>query len=164
MAELYRQRGGAQDRSSQADVDSLVGMRDCFLCHASEDKGVARPLAQTLRNRGYEVWFDEFELGLGDSLRRKIDQGLSNARFGVVILSRVFFEKEWPQRELDGLAARETASGEKLILPVWHEVDASYLASKSPPLADRVGVKSKPLADAVDAIAVQLDRRRAASR
>jgi hypothetical protein len=49
---------------------------DVFVSHASEDKDdVVRPLAQALQARGLEVWYDEFELRVGDSLRRKIDQG-----------------------------------------------------------------------------------------
>src|SRR3546814_11969636 len=81
---------------------------DVFICHASEDKDlVARPLAELLRGHGVTVWYDEFSLTVGDSLRRKIDRGLSDSRFGVVLLSPDFFRKEWPQAELDGLVARE---------------------------------------------------------
>ena len=92
--------------------------------------------------RGVSVWFDEATLELGDSLRRKIDDGLSRCRFGVVILSPRFLAKEWPQRELDGLVARETTSGEKAILPVWHDLDAVTLAKYSPTLADRLAARS----------------------
>jgi len=78
-----------------------------FICHASEDKEeVARPLAQELRSRDFRVWIDEAEILIGDSLRRKIDEGLASSRFGIVILSPSFFAKEWPQLELDGLAQR----------------------------------------------------------
>jgi len=70
--------------------------RDVFICHASEDKdAIARPLAEALRERGHVVWFDEFELEIGDSLRQEIDRGLARSRFGVVILSPSFFEKKW---------------------------------------------------------------------
>ncbi len=116
---------------------------DIFISHASEDKAeVARPLAAILAARGYSVWIDEAEITLGDSLRRKIDFGLSRCRFGVVILSPAFFAKQWPQIELNGLVARETASGEKAILPVWHGVDQAYVVGVSPPLADRLGVST----------------------
>jgi TIR domain len=153
MADLFRARRAGDEAPDLADGSTGPGRRrDCFICHASEDKSVAQRLAETLRASGYGVWFDEYELTLGDSLRRKIDSGLAESRFGVVILSRRFFEKEWPQRELDGLAARETASGKKLILPVWHGVDAAYLAEKSPTLADRLGVPSEPVEGAVAAI------------
>ncbi len=118
-------------------------MRDVFICHASEDKdAVARPIAEALTQRGFSVWYDEYELKLGDKLRRSIDGGLSNSRYGVVVLSSAFFSKEWPQLELDGLAARES-EGEKVILPIWHGVDQVYVARYSPTLADRVAVTTR---------------------
>jgi hypothetical protein len=116
---------------------------DLFLSHASEDKdAIARPLYDALTKAGVSVWFDEAELTLGDSLRRKIDQGLAECRYGIVILSTSFFAKEWPQKELDGLVARETASGEKAILPIWHNLEQPDVARYSPTLADRVAGRS----------------------
>jgi len=82
--------------------------RDVFISHASEDKdAVARPLAEALIGGGASVWFDEYELRLGDRLRAKIEDGLRRSRFGAVILSHSFFAKRWPQLELDGLFALE---------------------------------------------------------
>src|SRR5205823_8787479 len=50
---------------------------DVFVCHASEDKeGFVRPLAKMLHESGLTVWYDEFTLKIGDSLRRRIDEGL----------------------------------------------------------------------------------------
>jgi len=117
---------------------------DIFLSHASEDKvAIARPLDKALRRAGVTVWFDEGTLTIGDSLRRKIDEGLAHSRFGIVILSPSFFAKDWPQRELDGLVARENASGEKAILPIWHKVTKVQVAKFSPTLADRLAGNSK---------------------
>lgn len=117
---------------------------DIFISHASEDKNkIARPLYELLVKKGVSVWFDEAVLRLGDSLRRKIDEGLRKCRYGVVILSPSFLSKEWPQRELDGLVARETASGKKAILPIWHEIDRATLLQYSPTLADKVAGDSK---------------------
>lgn len=116
---------------------------DVFISHASEDKrDVARPLAVALTQRGFKVWFDEYTLKLGDSLRREIDRGLGACRYGVVVLSPHFFAKEWPQRELDALAAREVSEKGKVILPVWHNVDHRFVALKSPTLADKIGVST----------------------
>jgi len=115
---------------------------DCFICHASEDKeSFVRNLAKKLDNVGYNVWYDEFTLTLGDSLRRKIDHGLANSRFGVVVLSKYFFEKKWPQDELDGLVAREKL-GKKVILPIWHGVTKEDVEKFSPILAGRVAVST----------------------
>jgi Lon protease-like protein len=127
---------------------------DVFISHAREDKeAVARPLALELRSRGLNVWFDEFTLSLGDSLRRSIDRGLAECRFGVVVLSPCFFAKEWPMRELDGLTSREN-EGRKVILPVWHGIEHPEVAKFSPTLADRLAVTTDrgitALADAIE--------------
>ena len=115
---------------------------DVFISHASEDKlDVALPLFSHLTNLGLRVWIDEFELTLGDSLRRKIDQGLAKSKFGVVILSPAFFEKEWPNKELDGLVAREDGT-DKVILPIWHNVGAGEIVWYSPMLADKLAVST----------------------
>lgn len=115
---------------------------DVFICHASEDKvSFVRSLATALHDKGLQVWYDEFSLTVGDSLRRSIDHGLSQSRFGIVILSRSFFAKEWPQKELDGLTAREI-NGVKVILPVWHSISRDDVLTYSPVLADRVSLQT----------------------
>jgi hypothetical protein len=132
---------------------------DVFICHATEDKEFVRPLAHALKLRGFEVWYDEFVLHVGDSLRREIDKGLESCRFGVVVLSTAFFAKEWPQRELDGLTQRETSAGRTVILPVWHEIDAKEIMKYSAVLADRFAVRTSAGVDAVaDRIAEVLHR------
>lgn len=115
---------------------------DFFIAHASEDKqAIARPLAAALAQCGFRVWLDELQLRIGDSLRRKIDEGLANSRYGVVILSPHFFAKEWPQRELDALVSREEVQVDT-ILPVWHGVSKVDVARFSPILASRLSVSS----------------------
>lgn len=121
---------------------------DVFISHASEDKPVVRALCSELAGRGLRVWLDEGELEIGDSLRQKIDQGLSGSRFGVVVLSQAFFRKSWPQAELDGLTARESG-GEKVILPVWHGVSQRDVAHFSPLLSGRLAVRTEDGLDAV---------------
>jgi len=111
---------------------------DVFISHASEDKdAVVRPLATTLQDGGLRVWYDEFELKIGDSLRRKIDKGLANSRFGVVVISRTFFSKGWTNYELDGLVTR-AVSGEQVLLPIWHEITKQEVIKFSPSLADKL--------------------------
>lgn len=122
---------------------------DVFICHASEDKeDFVRPLAEGLQAHGLKIWYDDFTLTVGDSLRRSIDRGLAHSKFGVVVISPNFMRKEWPQRELDGLVARELASG-KVILPVWHQITVDQVRKYSPVLADRVAVSSSAGLDKV---------------
>ncbi|HEY8543525.1 MAG TPA: toll/interleukin-1 receptor domain-containing protein, partial [Acidimicrobiales bacterium] len=125
-------------------VTTPAARRDFFICHAHEDKAaVARPLQQLLEARGHSVWLDETELTVGDSLRRCIDHGLANCRFGIVVLSPAFFAKEWPQYELDGLMERQTSEGVKVVLPVWHGVDHAAVATRSPSLANLVAATTE---------------------
>jgi predicted RNA-binding Zn-ribbon protein involved in translation (DUF1610 family) len=127
---------------------------DVFISHASEDKDdFVRPLAEALRSLGVSVWYDEFSLRLGDSLRESIDKGIAHSRRGVVMLSRAFFAKRWPQEELNGLWAREVEEG-SIILPVWLDVTKADVTAVSPMLANRVAVKTVGL-DAED-VALQL--------
>ena len=113
---------------------------DVFISHATEDKdAVARPLATCLVSHGLRVWYDEFELRIGDNVRRKIDHGLARSRFGVIVISPSFFAKNWPQYELDGLVTREmTGEREQMILPLWHQITKQEVIDHSPSLADKV--------------------------
>ncbi|MDP9388003.1 MAG: DUF1883 domain-containing protein [Actinomycetota bacterium] len=118
---------------------------DVFISHASEDKdAVVRPLAAALSARGLSVWFDEFELRIGDSLRRKIDVGIARSRFGIVVLSPQFFAKSWPQYELDGLVTMAN-SGRQVLLPLWHGVSRDDVIAQSPSLADKVALHTADL-------------------
>lgn len=118
-------------------------MPSVFICHASEDKdAIARPLATALLEEHVEVWFDEYSMRVGDSLREAIDRGLAHSDFGIVIVSPAFFAKRWPQRELNGLIAREMAGARRIVLPVWHGADPAMILQHSPPLADIVAAQS----------------------
>lgn len=115
---------------------------DVFVSHASEDKDdFVRDFVKCLQQNGLQVWYDEFTLRVGDSLRRSIDNGLKNSRYGIVVLSEAFFSKEWPQRELDGLFAREV-NGEKVILPIWHKISKNEVMKFSPIIADMLALNT----------------------
>lgn len=115
---------------------------DVFISHATEDKeSLVKPLAEALASFGLRVWYDEFSLKPGDSLSRSIDKGLAQSSYGVVVLSSAFFSKHWSEYELRGLTAREV-SGSKVIIPLWHHVDRDQVLRFSPPLADKLAIKT----------------------
>jgi hypothetical protein len=130
---------------------------DVFLSYAVEDKAsVARPLATELSRRGWGVWFDEFELKVGDNIGAALSRGWTESRVGVVVLSSAFFGKYWPRREFDALMAREFSESSKLILPVWHNVTAAEVARFSLALSDRVAIDTSvgvpQVADAIEEV------------
>ena len=127
---------------------------DVFISHASEDKEeFVKPLVEALQASGYKVWYDEFTLKIGDSLRRNIDNGLKNSRYGIVIFSSAFFAKNWTQYEVDGLVTREM-EGRKVILPIWHMVSKDQVQNFSPSLADKKAINSS--LSTIDEIVTQL--------
>lgn len=111
---------------------------DLFISHASEDKNkIVEPLVEELENRGLEVWYDEFELELGDSLIDSVTKGLRNSRCGVIILSEAFFGKNWTETEKDVLKFRLVESDMKVV-PLWYGIDESDVREYDPVLADRL--------------------------
>lgn len=126
---------------------------DVFICHASEDKGFVKELADGLRKRDVSVWLDESVLTIGDSLSGKIDAGLLSSRYGVVVLSHAFFKKEWPRFELDALVATQTSANRKVVLPVWYDVSQKDVMAQSPLLAGRVAAKA---ADGIERVVKEL--------
>ena len=141
-----------------SDLPDATTLHDVFICHASEDKDAfVRPLAEALRSHHVEVWYDEFALDVGDSLREAIDRGLAASRYGIVVLSPSFFRKRWPKRELNGLVAREMAEDRGMILPVWHRVGRDEVVAFSPPLADlRAAVSAEGLSAVVELLLKKL--------
>lgn len=127
---------------------------DVFISHAAEDKeDIVRPLAHALQGHGLSVWYDEFELRIGDSLRRRIDEGIARSRFGIVVLSNAFFAKSWPQYELDGLVTM-AVSGRQVLLPLWHRITKDEVVEQSPSLADKVALRTSDYS--VDEIAAEI--------
>lgn len=119
-------------------VEPKAQYHDVFISHASEDKDeIVRPLANALISMGLNVWYDEFTLRIGDSLRQKIDRGLASSRVGLVVLSPSFIAKGWTNYELDGIVTRNV-SGEQIILPIWHNITKQQVIDFSPSLADKV--------------------------
>ena len=112
-----------------------------------------RPLAHALRAANLSVWYDEFELTIGDSLRRKIDRGLARSHLGIVVLSSAFFGKGWANYELDGLVTK-AISGEQVLLPIWHGVTKQEVIDYSPSLADKLARSTAT--HTVDEIALEI--------
>ena len=95
---------------------------DVFISYASEDRqSLVKPLVDLLAGMGVSAWWDQFELKVGDSLIEKITLGLSRSRYGIVVISRNFLAKRWPQVELESLTARDIV-GDKVILSIRYDI------------------------------------------
>jgi TIR domain-containing protein len=115
---------------------------EAFLSHDSRDKdAVARPLAWELSKLGVPVWYDDFSLRVGDSLREKIETGLKECKRCILVLSPNFISNSgWTKREFDSVFTRELLDQKQIVLPVWVGVTKRQVYEYSPSLADRVAV------------------------
>ena len=112
---------------------------DLFLSHASEDKDeVARPLALALQGHGLSVWYDEFELKIGDNLVEKLNAGIRDSRFGILVLSKRFFAKQWTIHELNMLE-RLWVTDNRVLFPVWHQITIEEIWAYRAWLANIIG-------------------------
>ena len=122
-----------------------------FVCHDSRNKeDIAKPLAVALLGMRCPVWYDEFSLKVGDSLRRSVEKGLKECKRCILIITKNFLSNDgWTKREFDSIFTRELIERSNVILPVWHGVSPEDIYQYSPSLADRLAVKWELGADEV---------------
>ena len=111
---------------------------DVFVSYAWQDRDYILPLINALQEIGLRVWWDHHEITLGDRLTKAIDDGLSNSRYGIVIISASFIGKHWPEAELRSLLTRATSTDDKVLLPIRLGITHSEFAHAYPLLADIV--------------------------
>jgi len=123
--------------ASQRDA---IELPHAFISHDSRDKdSIARPLASTLSMNLCRVWYDEYSLRIGDSLRESIEDGLKKCKKCVLILTPNFLgNNRWTRKEYDAIFTREIIEEQRLILPIWAGVTREDVFQYSPILADRV--------------------------
>ena len=114
-----------------------------FISHDSRDKSnIAEPLALQLQRLMCPVWYDQFSLRVGDSLRESIERGLKECSKCVLVLTSNFLKNNgWSKREYDSIFTREVVENQRVILPVWDQISAKDVYQFSPILADRVAVQ-----------------------
>ena len=111
---------------------------DFFISHAYEDKEeFVDEFVDELKKLNVKVWYDTDKLKLGDSMRKKIDRGLSKSKYGIVILSPNYIKegKYWTASELNGLFQMESIGGK--IIPIWHKLSKKEVLEYSPMIADK---------------------------
>lgn len=136
------------------------GQWDAFISYASEDReAVARPLARSLRRRGLRIWYDEFELAVGDSLVQVISDGMAHSRCGILVISPAFIAKRgFTQWELNGLVKKHI-NGDGTLLPVLHEIEPVTIRRMFPALGDIFSLRASLGTRAVAGALVQRIRR-----
>ena len=121
-------------RSKPEELEDSA-LYDVFISHASEDKDdFVIPLVEALQDAGIRVWYDCLEMEWGKSLREQIDNGIRRSKYAIIILSKNFFAKQWTKRELDGILAKEEATG-VAPMPIWYNISFNEVYEFSPTLS-----------------------------
>lgn len=106
-----------------------------------DQETIARPIAVELAKHLCPVWYDEFSLKLGDSLRESIERGLKECKKCVLVLSANFLSNSgWTKAEFNAVFTREILERTALVLPVWCDVNRQAIYQYAPILLDRVAI------------------------
>lgn len=111
-----------------------------FISHDSSDKdNIARPLAIELSMLMITVWYDEFSLRVGDSLRESIEKGIKECKKCILILTPNYISNSgWTKQEFNSIFTRELIEKQNIVLPIWDKVTKQEVFNYSPGLADKV--------------------------
>lgn len=136
IADKKKKRSEAYSKLQKAANEEY----DVFVSHAWEDKkDFVDELVFEMRKCGIKVWYDIDRLNCGDSMREKIDKGLSKSKYGVIVVlspNYISENKYWTKAELNGLFQVETING-KTIIPIWHRLTKKQVTEYSPIIAAR---------------------------
>lgn len=89
-----------------------------FLCHASEDKAIVEKIGNEIKKKGADVWFDKWEIKIGDSIVERVNEGLTKMTHLVIFLSKNSVDKPWVKKELSSALMRKLNSNSIKVLPV----------------------------------------------
>jgi hypothetical protein len=79
-----------------------------FLSHSKKDKLFVEKIANNLKTCGVNVWYDEWEIPPGESIRKKIfEDGITSCDLFFIYLTANSIPSYWVQKELDGALIHE---------------------------------------------------------
>lgn len=110
---------------------------DVFVSHANADKATyVDDLKRSLDKLNIRVFYDKDTLEWGDNWKNKILEGVKKAEFAIIVISENFFDREWTEKELTDFLSRQNRNGQKIILPILHNITVAQLQEKYPAVAD----------------------------
>ena len=91
---------------------------DVFLSHNSKDKEIVRNIASELKNNGLRVWFDEWEIQVGDDIYLKIEEGLEKSKCLLLCMSPSCFDSDWVSLERSTVIFRDPVNRQRRFVPL----------------------------------------------
>ena len=91
---------------------------DIFMSHSSRDKAAALNLATTLNLCAIDVWLDDWELEVGQSLTDGIANAMDVSRYIAILITENYNKSVWTKNEYKRALAREQKEGGTVMLPL----------------------------------------------
>src|SRR5262245_14512862 len=95
-------------------------MTSIFLSHTSADKPFVEKLACDLKRIGIDVWFDKWEIKVGESITWKIEEGIRENEYLGIVLSPDALNSEWVKTELSSAWRKQMQLKRVTILPILY--------------------------------------------
>jgi hypothetical protein len=109
------------ERRTFGEFGRLESGKEVFLCHSSSDKGFVRMVHDDLKHLGVNLWLDENEIKVGESIVSRVSDGLESSRTLIVFLSSNSIKSMWARREWQSFLSRHLKRDDLKILPVLIE-------------------------------------------
>lgn len=134
---VIKEHQQAQTTEKAGNDITTMKKYDVFISHANADKLLyVNELVETILKLGVSIFYDTNEISWGDNWKNVILNGTAQSEFAIIVISENFFGREWTERELDEFLKRQHASGQKIVLPLLHDVTIDELKEKYPALGD----------------------------
>lgn len=122
----------------------IDGRYDVFISHANKDKlTFIDELYNSLDDLGINIFYDKKSLEWGDKWKDRILDGVKQSEFAIIVISENFFDREWTEKELNEFLNRQNQNGQKIILPVVHNITMEQLRDKYPSIAEIQAINSQ---------------------
>lgn len=128
---------GAKNIPPIALTEGEMAMYDVFISHANADKlSYVNELKESLDKLKINIFYDKDTLEWGDNWKEKILEGVAKAEFAIIVISENFFGREWTEKELGEFLTRQNQNGQKIILPILHNITVEQLKAQYPAIAE----------------------------
>ena len=110
--------GAVEEGQTSSPNESEKSRKQIFISYSHSDKKAVNRLTNDLENAGKDVWLDEKEIGVGDSISKKIEEGISQCDLFCLVISGHSVKSEWVKREYQTALNKQLSSGKPVLLPL----------------------------------------------
>ena len=90
--------------------------RKTFISYTYQDREFVERLANDLKKHGVPVWWDQWEIRVGESIIQKVNEGIDSSAYLIAVLSSDSVQSHWVQREINSALMRQLSVEKNIII------------------------------------------------